>query len=93
MALLDDAINACGGLARWNSLNRFTLHLSVGGTLFSDAGHAREFKDVTAESGIICRGQNYRGAVFADVNGDGWLDLLIATTGSGVPPMRSGRSC
>lgn len=49
MALLDDAIDASGGLARWNSLSRFTLHLSVGGMLFSDAGHGREFKDVTAE--------------------------------------------
>ena len=35
MALLDDVIDASGGLARWNSLNRFTLHLSVGGMLFS----------------------------------------------------------
>src|SRR3989441_11762075 len=26
------------------------------------------FKNVTAESGIVCPGQNYRGAVFADVN-------------------------
>lgn len=42
------------------------------------------FKNVTAQSGIVCPGQNYRGAVFADVNGDGWLDLFIATTGSGV---------
>src|SRR5204862_1383859 len=25
-----------------------------------------------------------RGAVFADVNGDGFLDLLVATTGNGV---------
>src|SRR5256885_15230911 len=42
------------------------------------------FKNVTAESGIVCPGQNYRGAVFADVNGGGWLDLFVATTGSGV---------
>ncbi len=42
------------------------------------------FKDVTAQSGIVCPGQNYRGAVFADVTGDGWLDLLVATTGNGV---------
>jgi len=43
-----------------------------------------KFKDVTAGSGIVCTNQNYRGAVFADINGDGWLDLLITTTGSGV---------
>ena len=43
-----------------------------------------KFKDVTAESGIVCSNQFCRGAVFADINGDGFLDLLIATTGNGV---------
>jgi len=46
MALLDDAIEASGGMARWNSVSRFTLHLSIGGALFSDAGHADDFKDL-----------------------------------------------
>jgi hypothetical protein len=52
-------------------------------TLYRNLGGGK-FQDVTATSGIVCPGQNYRGAVFADVNGDGWLDLLVATTGSGV---------
>ena len=43
-----------------------------------------KFKDVTAESGILCHNPFCRGAVFADVNGDGNLDLLITTTGGGV---------
>ena len=43
-----------------------------------------KFQDVTAESGVICPGRNYRGAVFADINGDASLDLLVATTGQGV---------
>jgi hypothetical protein len=43
-----------------------------------------KFKDVTAGSGIVCRNRFCTGAVFADINGDGWLDLLVATTGSGV---------
>ncbi|HTD86624.1 MAG TPA: FG-GAP-like repeat-containing protein, partial [Candidatus Binatia bacterium] len=51
--------------------------------LFKNSGDWK-FKDVTAGSGIICTNQNCRGAVFADVNGDRWLDLLITTTGSGV---------
>ena len=51
--------------------------------LYKNLGNGA-FKNVTAESGIVCPGQNYRGAVFADLNGDGWLDLFIATTGSGV---------
>lgn len=49
MSLLDDAIDASGGMDRWNSLSRFTLHLSAEGALFSGAGHARAFKDVIAE--------------------------------------------
>src|SRR5438874_4445186 len=51
--------------------------------LYQNLGGMR-FSDVTAGSGIICSNQFCRGAVFADVNGDGWLDLLVATTGDGV---------
>src|SRR5260370_8202235 len=43
-----------------------------------------KFKDVTAGSGIVCTNRFCTGAVFADVNGDGWLDLLVATTGNGA---------
>ena len=43
-----------------------------------------QFKDVTEGSGIVCSNQYCRGAVFADINGDGFLDLLVATTGDGV---------
>jgi hypothetical protein len=43
-----------------------------------------KFQDVTAQSGIVCSNKICRGAVFADVNGDGSLDLLISTTGDGV---------
>ena len=42
------------------------------------------FEDITAKAGIQCGGRICRGAVFADVNGDGWLDLLISTLGQGV---------
>ena len=69
MALLDDAIDACGGLARWNGLNRFTLHLSVGGTLFSDAGHAREFKDVTAEGSTRTQSVRFTGITGGERSG------------------------
>jgi len=43
-----------------------------------------KFKDITEGSGIVCTNHFCRGAVFADINGDGHLDLLIATTGNGV---------
>ena len=51
--------------------------------LFKNLG-GMKFKDVTQESGIVCTNRFCRGAVFADVNGDGNLDLLVATTGNGV---------
>ena len=43
-----------------------------------------KFQVVTAGSGIVCTNQFCRGAVFADINGDRKLDLLVATTGNGV---------
>jgi len=69
MALLDDAIDASGSLARWNSLSRFTLHLSVGGALFGDAGHAREFKDVTAEGSTRTQSVRFTGITGGEQSG------------------------
>jgi enediyne biosynthesis protein E4 len=43
-----------------------------------------KFENVTRESGLNFAGKFYRGAVFADLNGDNWLDLLVSTTGQGV---------
>ena len=57
--------------------------LNGGNALYKNLG-GWKFKDVTRESGIVCTNQFCRGAVFADVNGDGRLDLLVATTGDGV---------
>src|SRR6478752_9942965 len=76
MALLDDAIDACGGLARWNSLSRFTLHLSVGGTLFSCAGHAREFKDVTAEGSTRTQSVRFTGITGGEYSGSFQPDAI-----------------
>lgn len=49
MALLDDAIDASGGMARWRGLKAFTLHLSVDGALFARRGKAGRYKDMVAE--------------------------------------------
>jgi hypothetical protein len=43
-----------------------------------------KFQDVTREAGIQLTNLYCRGANFADVNGDGFLDLLVAVTGQGV---------
>src|SRR5438445_1988992 len=52
-------------------------------TLYKNLGGWR-FADVTEQAGLKRERRYYRGAVFADVNGDGWLDLLICVLGGGV---------
>ena len=51
--------------------------------LYKNLGNWK-FKDVTREAGVSCDGQCCRGAVFADINGDGYVDLLVAVSGGGV---------
>jgi hypothetical protein len=76
MALLDDAIDASGGMARWNSLSRFTLHLSIGGTLFSDAGHAGHFKEVIAEGSTRTQAVRFVGITGGDKCGSFQPDAI-----------------
>lgn len=61
-----------------------------GNALFKNLGQWR-FKDVTEEAGARLPGDYFRGAVFADINGDGWLDLLITATGRGVLRLQNDR--
>jgi hypothetical protein len=42
------------------------------------------FDDITDAAGVRCVGQYSTGAVFADVDGDGDLDLLVSSIGGGV---------
>ncbi len=74
---------AAGDFDRDGLPDLYFCSLEGSNKLFKNLGQWK-FKDVTDGSGIVCPGQNYRGAVFADVNGDAALDLLITTTGSGA---------
>ena len=51
--------------------------------LYRNLGNGR-FEDVTAASGTACADQYSTGAAFADVDGDGDLDLLVASLGGGT---------
>ncbi|HEY5913328.1 MAG TPA: VCBS repeat-containing protein [Verrucomicrobiae bacterium] len=61
----------------------FLCDLSGHNALYRNLGNWR-FKDVTAEAGLAAPQPFSRGAALADINGDGWLDLLISVTGRGV---------
>jgi enediyne biosynthesis protein E4 len=43
-----------------------------------------KFEDVTSRSGIVCTNQASTGAMFADIEGDGDLDLFVTGPGAGV---------
>ena len=51
--------------------------------LFRNLGHWK-FKETTREAGLDRVIPYSSGAVFEDIDGDGWLDLIISTFGSGV---------
>jgi enediyne biosynthesis protein E4 len=61
----------------------FLCGLNTSNALFKNLG-GWKFKNVTREAGLTFTNKYYRGAVFADVNGDGSADLLVTTTGQGV---------
>ena len=47
------------------------------------------FEDITARAGVALAGRHSTGATFADVAGDGHLDLLVSTLGGGVVLLRN----
>ena len=58
----------------------YLCNLNGTNALYKSLGNWK-FKDVTAEAGVTCYGQSCTGAVFADINGDGFLDLLVTSMG------------
>ena len=51
--------------------------------LYRNLGNWR-FEDITVAAGLVCSNQFSTGCVFADVDGDGHLDLLLNSLGGGT---------
>src|SRR5262245_28972147 len=56
----------------------FFCSLDQRNRLFRNLGHW-QFKDVTDEAGLRFPANYFRAATFADLDGDGWLDLLVGS--------------
>jgi hypothetical protein len=76
MALLYDAIEASGGLERWNKLQRFTLHLSITGTLFFRIGRPRQFNDLIAEGSTRTQSVRFTGLTRGEKRGSYQPDVV-----------------
>jgi len=63
MALLDDALEASGGLTRWRHMVGFTVHASVSGAVFSGVGRSNLLKDVVVEGDLLTRSLQLTGLV------------------------------
>jgi hypothetical protein len=74
---------AAGDFDQDGNVDLFFCSLNQRNRLFKNLG-GWQFKDVTDGSGLRFPPAFYRAAVFADINGDTWLDLLVGTANSGV---------
>jgi hypothetical protein len=81
--LLNGSGVAAGDFNNDGRVDLYFCGLNQSNVLYENLGDWK-FRDATKAAGLTITNRFCRGAVFADINGDGWLDLLISTVGNGV---------
>jgi hypothetical protein len=66
MGLLNDALDAAGGLDRWKELSRFTVYLSIKGELVDKNGKAGPPSEVVAQGCTRCQSLRLMGFIAPD---------------------------
>jgi hypothetical protein len=67
MGLLDDALDAAGGLDRWKELSRFTIYLSIKGELVDKNGQAGLLNELVAEGFTHAQSLRLTGFIAPDI--------------------------
>ncbi len=74
---------ACGDVDGDGRPDLYFCGLESANRLYRNLGNWK-FEDITEASGVACPAQDSTGAAFADVDGDGDLDLLVNSLGGGT---------
>ncbi|PYJ57075.1 MAG: hypothetical protein DME24_20250 [Verrucomicrobia bacterium] len=74
---------AAGDLDGDGRVDLYFCGLDNSNVLYRNLGQWK-FEDITARAGVACPGQYSTGAVFADIDGDGDVDLLVNALGGGT---------
>lgn len=78
---------AAGDFDRDGWIDLYVTHGSIGANLlYRNLGNGK-FQDVAQTAGVAITGKENSGATFADFDGDGWLDLLVAGINTTTQPV------